>query len=639
VPKKSARGHTQRPASRVSSDPLGAVAAAFLALVLAGSALFVDSGAQASFDAPKRLTALVGLALAAAAALAWPGPREPRAEPSRAARIAAWLLAAALAWAFLSCLFSPRRPAAFDALRTSLLSCLALCLGGSRVVGRSRLLPAVFLGSLALDAGVSIAQRLGWYKPFELQTVGVRDATGAFAGNVGYLSIALSLGLMLSLGAALYAGSRALRLAGAALSLLFVCDLAVNRNLTAILAAAAGGLVLILCRFGRRSAVPMVAAGGLLVLVAGLYPPMRERVAHVMRAASAGDWDRLVTYRGGAWVAALEMARDRPLLGFGPGTFGAEFVPHRLAAEIRYGRRFVNPLVTSSYAETHCDYLQPFAEVGVPGGLAAVSAAALLLAAALGRLARASGPERVESAVLLAMLVAGAVAALLWFPLQRPITAVPLLLVAGRIWRTSGGGEDPSASKADNDARPLPGGGRRLMRLAPSLALVAALSAAVWPEIPRYLAERKLRLIESALRLVLTRPSEITDPGKALDRMAGMSLEAAAALPGDPRPVLLAAGAALARGEGERAVAFYLRALSFGERAEIDLDLGRASEAVGRRDEAEAWFVRGGWVSPPLLATLLPDVAASARAEIRRLAVELVAGRLKAPPPLPQESR
>jgi O-antigen ligase len=143
----------------------------------------------------------------------------------------------------------------------------------------------------------------------------------------------------------------------------------------------------------------------------------------------------LTTYRVGAWAAAAEMTRERPLIGWGPGTYGAEFVPHRLSAEIRSRRRFVNPLVTSSYSEAHCDYLQAFAEAGVPGGVAVIVSVGAL-AVALVRKRSAPG-LRLEAAVLLGVLAAGAAAASTWFPLQRPITAVPLLLAAGRSWKVA----------------------------------------------------------------------------------------------------------------------------------------------------------------------------------------------------------
>ena len=117
------------------------------------------------------------------------------------------------------------------------------------------------------------------------------------------------------------------------------------------------------------------------------------------------------------------MARERPWLGYGPGTFGAEYVPHRLAAEIRARRRFVAPLMTSSYAEAHCDYLQVFSDAGVPAGLAVVGAVAGLCSR---RSDAPRGARRTaEAALLFAVLAAGATGALTWFPLQRPVTAVP----------------------------------------------------------------------------------------------------------------------------------------------------------------------------------------------------------------------
>src|SRR6185369_12122827 len=106
----------------------------------------------------------------------------------------------------------------------------------------------------------------------------------------------------------------------------FVGGLLVNRNLTSWTALLAGLGVLLLARFGRRAAVPIA----LVVLLAGAgmlaYRPMRVRMREAASAVRGKDWDRLVTYRLGAWTAAREMIRDRPWTGFGPGTYGAELV-------------------------------------------------------------------------------------------------------------------------------------------------------------------------------------------------------------------------------------------------------------------------------------------------------------------------
>jgi O-antigen ligase len=219
----------------------------------------------------------------------------------------------------------------------------------------------------------------------------------------------------------------------------------VNRNLTSFSALLVGSTVLLFGWFGRRAAVPLLAAVLLLAAGVGLYRPMRERAAGAVGSIRAGNWDQLLSYRTAPWAAAVQMARDRPLTGYGPGTFQAEYVAHRLEAEIASKRRLANPLVTSTYSEAHCDYLQPFAEAGIPAGLLVLASAALLLAG-IGRRVRSgrtanSGSVDAEAVILLALLAAGATAALTWFPFQRPISSVPLLLAAGRGWRVWRGSE------------------------------------------------------------------------------------------------------------------------------------------------------------------------------------------------------
>jgi O-antigen ligase len=473
----AASGRANRRAA-TPADLGGGVAAACLAAVLAATALAVDTTAAASFDAPKRLAAVLGVALAAAAAFAWPPPGDGR-ERSRAIlgrgvqRAAAILAGAALVLAVVSALASPRRDAALDAARIAVLLSLLLPLGASRAVARHRgLLAVAFLGASALNALVAVLQSRGLYQPFQLETFGQRQDTGAYAGNVGYLAIALAIASVLALGIALEHPSRRVRISAAALLPLYAAALVVNQNLTALTALLAGAAVLLVLRFQRRALLPMAAAVLLVGGAVAAYPPLRVRAAELGRAASARDWDTVLSFRGGPWAAAIEMARERPLLGFGPGTFGAEYVPHRLSAEIRAHRRFLTPLLTSSYAEAHSDYLQLFSDVGSPAALCAIAAAAALLFAIArraaggrpvrpdatpggdnpGALTAAPGGDRrsAEAVVLAALLATGAAAALTWFPLQRPVTAAPLLLAAGRAWRVGGERDGGSADTSED---------------------------------------------------------------------------------------------------------------------------------------------------------------------------------------------
>ena len=435
----AAKAAAAAPPSPPARDLAAIAAAAVLGAVLAGTALAVDSVAAAAFDSPKRLVALLGTALAAACLLV-PSRLGSRAKEifrgaPPPARWAALLGAVALVLAAVAAVASPRRPMALDTLRTIAVLALLLPLGASRVFPRGRAaLTAVFLGAAAVNAVVAVLQARGVYSPFQLETFGARQETGAFAGNVGYLAITLALAIVVALGVVLVAGRPLWRgLAGAAL-LLFGAGLLVNQNLTALMAVFAGTAVLLVLRFRRRAALPVGAAALAVVVAVAAYPPLRHRAQELAAAARTGHWDALVSCRGGPWAAAVEMTRERPLVGFGPGTFAAEYVPHRLAAEIRARRRYVSPLVTSSYAEAHSDYLQVATDAGVPAALAAIGAAGCLIAAIVAVAWRRRSPEAI---VLAAVLATGAAAALTWFPLQRPITAVPLLLAAGRAWRVA----------------------------------------------------------------------------------------------------------------------------------------------------------------------------------------------------------
>jgi O-antigen ligase len=434
------RGRSPARQEKRPRDPSAWIAASCLAIAFLGAGLAVDSGADASFDAPKRLTALlfIGLAAAALSFSRWKSPfaREKLSSPRSLSLL---LAGGALVWALCAAFLSPHRTLALDATRAMLLYALLLPIGASRALARGgRFLLGAFLSVAAVNAMISILQARGLYHPFALQTdFGSRESTGGFVGNVGYLAVALALAAVCALALLLSSRRLLLRIAAVGSILLFAAGLLVNRNLTSLTALLAGSAILLFTILGRRAFLPAAGLVLALGLAAAAYTPMRLRVRESISYARAGDWNRVLTYRVGPWKAAMAMTRERPLFGYGPGTFGAEYIPHRLNVEIESRQRYDNPLRTSSYGEAHCDYLQPFAEAGVPAGLAVSGAVAFLFFGLARSLRRRDWNGRQEAILLMAILGAGAAAALTWFPLQRPISAIPLLLAAGRAWRIS----------------------------------------------------------------------------------------------------------------------------------------------------------------------------------------------------------
>ena len=418
------------------------VATAFMALGLFAVPLVFDTRAEAAFDAPKRLLSLLSIGGAAAALLWGPSIVRPRRGTGALAGRIALLGALVAVLAVAAALASPRPEVAFDATRAALLYAVLPLIGASAAAAdaRGRTLLAAFLGSSLVNALASILQASGQASFYAVEARSGRQDTGALLGNEGHLAITLALASIVALALVLEGGRPRLRLAGGLALGLCGSALLVNRSLTAVSAAVAGAAMLAALKYRRRALVPLGLVAATAVMAVSLVPPIRERAGAVWSDARRGEWDRLLTYRLGPWAAALEMIRERPVLGFGPGTFEAEFVPHRLAAEVRYRTRFLNPTSSSSYGEAHSDYLQLGAEMGVPALLAALLALAALLWKTL-LLGLRDGPQSGEARLLSAILVTGAVTALTWFPLQQTALLLPLGLAAGRAWALISGEE------------------------------------------------------------------------------------------------------------------------------------------------------------------------------------------------------
>ena len=638
-------------------DPGARIALGALALLLFLAPLVVDASAEASFDAPKRFLALLGAAVAAAACLVAPAPAAVSAgavrtwrAASASLRASALLAIAALAGAVLAALLSPRAALSTGALRAVLPMALLVPLGASRVLerGGGAVLLAAFVAGASVDALTALLERAGVLEPFAVESVAGRGGTGALVGNEGSLALLLALGAVAALAVVLQARAPARRAAAAAALGVQVLGLAANPSLTALLAVLAGATVVAVASLGRRAVLVVATSLALLGVAAVAVPQLRARVATAAAAARAGDVDALLTYRLGPWAAAVEMVRARPLLGFGPGTFAAEFVAHRLAAEQRHRRRFVLTRQTSPFGAAHDDYLQLAAEGGLPVAAAALGAFALLLTALARRLAHAGSDGqggRGEVVVVLGLLATGAVGALTWFPMQLAVTAPALLLALGRGWRLAAA--DPGAvgagTSAQRDASAAPGHdgpdvlAQPAVRGARVLAALVLVTLVAVPELRRYAAERALARATGAVRGYVA--ARGTAPAGVLDDARAAALASAAALPGDPRPVLAAGAVELVAPRPQDALARYREALALGERAETNLNAGRAFAMLDQRPEAFAAFVRTGWLSPYLVSSMPAAAQPLVQEEVARLEERLRAGTLAAPPPLPDALR
>lgn len=173
------------------------------------------------------------------------------------------------------------------------------------------------------------------------------------------------------------------------------------------------------------------------------------------------------------------------------------------------------------------------------------------------------------------------------------------------------------------------------MNVAVRAAFALALALLLRPELPRYAAERRLRTATDLFRSTLAHPGTRERVQADLGRVAALGTASVSPLPGDPRPRILAASAKLVAGSTREALDLYRDALAAGERAEIDLNIGRSQALSGDAPEAQVALRRAIWISPALARSLPPPVATKLLEDSTRLENELRAGLLREPPSPP----
>lgn len=397
---------------------------------LLGSALWLDSSAAAAFDAPKRLLACIAIAVAMLV-WTWNASLLPPLPHARRARLILGCAALAGVGLVSSTVFAHQPEVARDTLRPILLFACLLPLGASTALAPQGTRTVLACAALAvgINALLSLLQAGGFELPIELARLGGRYPTGALLGNEGYVALACAFALPACLAIALsQRGST--RLMAGLLGTLCIATIAANAQLTAAIAAGAGAITVLALQLQRAAALRTALLIGALGLVTLALPALRDLTWQRLPGLDAATLQQATTYRLGAWLAAERQWQAHPWLGAGPGSYAADSQRARLAAEVALRTRLTPPPTGTHFAQAHNDYLQLAAEAGLPTTLAALAALGLLLHALL-----PLGSRCVEARALAGVLLAGAVAALAWFPLQVPLLAMLLLLAAGRAWR------------------------------------------------------------------------------------------------------------------------------------------------------------------------------------------------------------
>lgn len=432
-----------------------------------------------------------------------------------------------LPFATASVLVAACRSRAADELADLLLLVLAGFLGwllARRAAGG----PLLGLVIIALGAGVAIDAIVQHHIIYPSAAAALRAAPGfPSAAVLGILEagrpsgpfilpaalggfLALSLPISLAMAGAATTGAR--RAAALIAVLVQMYALSLTRSIGAVVALAAGLLVMLLIRKPKRRVTLGIVVVLVAVLGAGSFLLSRRLE---IEAASGND---PLSLRLGNWGAACMMIGERPLFGVGPGSFGTAYT--------RFVRRGMNE---TRYA--HNSYLQAAATWGV---WVAVPVGALLLV--FRRRVRSAAAGDPIAAGLLAAGASFLVHNLGDFTAWLPGVAVPAALLLGLA--------TAPAPAGPNRGRPL-GGWRAVLMLA--LLAIAALD--VTHEVHR---ARTRDALAAASEAVLH---------EDFDLALRQARRAAALRPDDPEPQAFLAqlildhrpeDASLAR-EGERA--------------------------------------------------------------------------------------
>src|SRR5258708_4065009 len=333
-------------------------------------------------------------------------------------------------WAVVTTISSTNRQLSLDSLMTVLAAVVifvATCVAAQTT---SIIAIDVLMAACCTNGVIVVLQELKIWSPFPSSaTLGGHYSSIALLGNandVGTFLVTPAIGAVVMSVTA----SGARRWIYAGVCVLLVAGIAASATRTAL-----GALVAALFVFaaGRSRRSALAAAGVLLILALVVLSPatsIGRGVRDLADAATKRDYERLFSERLLPFLAAIDMTRDHPLLGVGPGCFKYHYMAYNVALQHRYPKEWTRgwPM---NWGEVHNDHLQVAAEAGLPGYALFIAAISVIIWVPRRRMIAATPEGNFARVLRWPLAVAVFVICLAQFPLELAAPRPMLITLAG----------------------------------------------------------------------------------------------------------------------------------------------------------------------------------------------------------------